>query len=726
VSIRAKLLTRKRPRFIQFVGGEFKVKTYRGPISFAAFIWLLALATACTQKLTTSGILIGGTSNGSSSTSSPAPVTNSAGGPAPFGLNVDFNEQAFIDLIQPTSGFASFNDTLTGDSQGWPQGDFQYTLDNRYTFAWVAGAPNADPLQFSTDLSGVYTLTFNGQATVAAWGGPSISGQSYNSQTNTTTATVSIPAVSTGVFFGLQFSQTKRTASDSPGDGLTNVHLWRPGYGGTSASRFTTQWMHSIKDFSWGALRYMGTMGTNSYGVSGSNEAYPYLLNWTTDRPMLNYGPLYASAHPGNHGPPWEYVIQSANESMKNVWINVPVNASDDYVNQMATLFAQNLNSSLTVYLEYSNEMWHLGFPQGPWNKQAALDEVAAGGSNLNYDGATDPDILRFRRIAKRTVEIGQAFKAAFGSGASRIRPVFNNAWPGYSPDMLTYVSKNYGAPSTVLYGIAQTGYYSSSDTSSATAIINGEMANSDSNRATYLQSRIIATFYGLHSLVYEGGEGETGNPQAASPADPNIAAKFSASRDPRMQQVMTHDVLGNWYAAGGDLYMEFSHVGRYSVYGFWGLSEDINNLSTGKWFGATQILGSTTPAMTLANTLPATSGAKITIPETIPPSQSFALNLGPWLEIPITSTTGGTYSVQLQGIQTQSGPVTIWVDNQNIGSTQLGTQQVRGLDPVSSAVSFTVSAGLHSIFVYVPGTANGSSFNVHNANGDVLKITKQ
>jgi hypothetical protein len=60
--------------------------------------------------------------------------------------------------------------------------------------------------------------------------------------------------------------------------------------------------------------------------------------------------------------------------------------------------------------------MWHTGYQEGVWNEAAAKAEVAAGGSNLNYDGNTNIDILRTRRIAMRTVQ-----SLMFGSDTSAL-----------------------------------------------------------------------------------------------------------------------------------------------------------------------------------------------------------------------------------------------------------------------------------------------------------------
>src|SRR5262249_2831917 len=356
------------------------------------------------------------------------------GSQPPLGLNLDLNEQSYVDVMFPFARIQPLGGPPSQDDAGWPIVDFQFILDNRYTFAWVPDATNFDPLRYSTDISGTYRLSFSGQATLRADSGATVANQIYDADTNTTTANVNIANPAGGVLVILSFVDTRRQAEDVPGTGLTNLHMIRPGDEPGSIEIFTDLWLASVLNYRWSALRFMGVLGTNSYAIPSSPEVYPYLLRWDTDRSLPTAGPMYNRNHVGIHGIPWEYVILIGNGANSDVWINVPVNAPDDYVTQLAVLlrdgndFTGNvgLSANLNIYLEYSNELWHYGFPQGAWNYQAAVDEVLAGGSNLDYDGTTNRDIWRQRRIAKRTLEMGQIFSAVFADTSGRIRPVID------------------------------------------------------------------------------------------------------------------------------------------------------------------------------------------------------------------------------------------------------------------------------------------------------------
>jgi hypothetical protein len=45
-------------------------------------------------------------------------------------------------------------------------------------------------------------------------------------------------------------------------------------------------------------------------------------------------------------------------------WFCIPHAASDEWVTSFASLLLANLRPDLSVYIEYSNEVWNQGFPQ--------------------------------------------------------------------------------------------------------------------------------------------------------------------------------------------------------------------------------------------------------------------------------------------------------------------------------------------------------------------------
>ncbi len=606
----------------------------------------------------------------------PALSQLAPGGKTAIGLNLDVNEQTLVNL----AGFMTVSEAEQ-DANGWPASDFVLTLDNRYIFAWSPENPNSDPLRYSTSLAGEYRLTYTGRALV---GGAENS--VYDSATNTTSADYVIReqrAGSEGLLLKLPFLLTRRTPDSPTGTGVTNVRLERKGNKPVPNQAFTDLWLDSIRKYDWSAIRCMEMLNTNDYGLPKSDEAYPYRLKWATDRRLPATGPLYRKLHPGVHSVvTWEDIVSLAQLTRKDLWINVPVNASDEYVEQLATLL-HGIPRDINLYVEYSNEMWHNLFPQGNWNAQAAQDEVKAGGTNLDYDGpASTPEQWRFRRMAKRTIEVGAQFRKVFSDRPERIRPVINNHVLAADVDMLQYVTANYGRPAGVLYAISQPAYYTSADSSSVDKILEGEKKASDNNRSGFIRSRTIATYFGLHSLCYEGGQEEKGGSDPAV-ADAGLPNKFAAARAPGMKDVVLHDLLDNWFPSGGELYMTFSQARHLGFWGMFGQTEDLSNLNTGKWLGQVAAMKAPLPPLTAAHALPTAAGQSLDL------EAAGASRPEPWAMYLLRADSKGTYALQLRNSTTTPAvQVRYSIDN----------------SPVASPVNIPLESGLHALFVFLDG----------------------
>jgi hypothetical protein len=91
---------------------------------------------------------------------------------------------------------------------------------------------------------------------------------------------------------------------------------------------------------------------------------------------------------------------------------------------------------------------------------------------------------------------------------------------------------------------------------------------------------------YGLKAFCYEGG------PDSGGGSTVNVANRIRAMRDPRMKDLVLHDLNDNWYALGGDLFMYFTLSSGVSRYGMWGATEDITKLNSPKMIALKGILG--------------------------------------------------------------------------------------------------------------------------------------
>ncbi|MGI4788966.1 MAG: hypothetical protein ACRYFS_08955 [Janthinobacterium lividum] len=493
----------------------------------------------------------------------------------------------FVDLaktLRPWTGADGKPASI--DGHGWPTADAACVLfDIRPFGAWAP--PIDDPEAFQPDWSGTYKVTFHGKATLAKQGGSewTVTNQTYDSAANLTRLDLTLPKNMGLLVVG--FKNTQRTATSPLDSGITDLHIIRPGYPADTKQIFTTSFLTFLKPFS--TLRLMDWLETNAnpgyYGDTGH-----HVKNWSDrhtpeDATQDDYG--------GKVGVAWEYVIALANESGKDIWINIPVSASDDYIKNLAVLLKTTLRPGIHVYVEHSNEVWNFGFPQYIYNKLAAIDEVKAGGSTLNNDGSTDQEVWAHRRHAKRLVEISNIFKGVYGPKAinTTIRPVYAS-WTinpvAYYQDVLTWVQKTYGPPNALFYAVAQSHYFSGSGqpaTATPPDILAAMRKSSDSNPQYDKRIIAIARTFGLKDFVYEGGS-DTGGGDTS-----NVASRIRAERSPAMKELVVHDIKDNWLSEGGGLYTYFSSSGSYSRYGCWGLTEDIANLNTPKLQGIAAVV---------------------------------------------------------------------------------------------------------------------------------------
>jgi hypothetical protein len=198
-------------------------------------------------------------------------------------------------------------------------------------------------------------------------------------------------------------------------------------------------------------------------------------------------------------------------------------------------------------------------------NLQDATAEVNAGGSALNNDGTTDPNVWAQRRYLERTMQITNIFRSIFGPDPtySKIRPVLG--WQEvnhgqYYLDTFPWFESTYGAPNQYFYGLGGANYWSPSDYSSVGAVIGSLAAGESDSYITTAAFTTVATKYGMKNVAYEGGPAIS----AGGAAGQNGLA---ALRDLRMEDLVKNHYL-DWYAAGGDLAMFYD-----GPYGIWGPS---------------------------------------------------------------------------------------------------------------------------------------------------------
>jgi hypothetical protein len=312
------------------------------------------------------------------------------------------------------------------DGEGWPQYD-------AVKIFWEGREPSKT--------AGVYQLRFHGKAEVSSWynvgrfrangqdhGHTLPAGAGYDPGSNTTTALVT---VTNADILALKFKDSQRDNGAGRNSGVRDVQLLRPVSPGSGTTYRTDDLFdrHVKNAYSrFTTLRYL----TANYNPE---------RDWAERK-----RPDHMKAAWGDRRGVWEYQVMLANETGKDLYITIPINASDDYVSRLAKLLRfgsdgnnphegpvdnpryPGLNPNLRVYVEWGNEVWNWGFSQAGLGLEAAKAAVHQGtpeGRVINYDGrAPDGDFRRW--AALKTVQASNTFRHVWGDGAmgDRVRVV--------------------------------------------------------------------------------------------------------------------------------------------------------------------------------------------------------------------------------------------------------------------------------------------------------------
>ncbi len=620
--------------------------------------------------------------------------------------------------------------------------------------------------------AGVYTITFKGPSTSIIDAG--VSGGTLldkGSKGGIRTYTFA-PAAAPPNVLEFNFKKTQGL--------VKNVQVIQPGYSVTTPPFFTSAFLSLLKAVGPESLRMMDWHCTNgNIEMNWADRSLPLdpAFNTYSSRTVITEG---GSSGLGtqtvisyDHGTPWEMAVQLANTSLKDLWINIPVLASDDYVKQLASLIKNGstvngvkypgLKVGLHLYIEYSNEVWNDGFSQTHVNRQAAVNEVVSksssgthlNGSDLNYDSIPLNTFKDWagntvyngyvtwgdRLVARRIMQISRLFAGVWGESAinTTIRPVLAYQLASSRFDnMLNYLNRLYGKPSGYLYAIAVAPYFNAgngagldSQTNLSQADVLGEMTTAvdDFKYSSSLGSVAYqGAFYGLKMLAYEGGS-DTFGPN-------NIAAKKSASLSPLIQPIV-QDYLTNWFQSGGDLFNWFTigAGGFDSQYGTWSITDTLSNLTEPKVLGYQAVHKLPRPAVRIGNKVPGYIDARAVADNDPPFHSSFLqrfIGAGSTFHYLLNAPKAGTYQISLQ-VGNGDGkiePLELSANNGGLVTLE-APATVSGTWAYTKAQNVILHPGLNGLEIVVPterpyelnlikvALANGSGAGVSPASSD-------
>ena len=356
----------------------------------------------------------------------------------------------------------------------------------------------------------------------------------------------------------------------------------------------------------WGVARFMEWQNTN-------------------DSPSVSWAsrtPLTAGSWSGNtndKGPPLEAMVKLANEAHVDMWYNVPTKADNAYVTNALTYIRDNLDPSLKVHIEYSNEVWNGGF--------AAHGYAQTQANALWGNGST----------------VGHGANIYYGYRSAQIADIAHNVFAGthagQAVDVLAGQASNSALMPYMLDGIAKAGLGSASSLFQDYAIapyFGGELSRAAGNLADKIvllnwvkqgSAGIDAAFHelefggamsnnfslavahgwltssaaaaqsaGLSLVAYEGGASlyTTG---FSPTSQANVQAFFGTlMNDPRMGDLYSK-LIADFKAVGGTDFVAYNDVSGNSVYGYYGVLNSIYDSHSARYDALLAARGVTVPS---------------------------------------------------------------------------------------------------------------------------------
>jgi hypothetical protein len=477
-------------------------------------------------------------------------------------LNADL---PFIDVTYMLNGFNTPAAQL--DANGYPMAGASGMSQTDIGYLLPSGT-------YNISFVGTGSLTVSGiGATTGAW--TTAAGEQRNQVKVTGT-----PG-SFGNFLTLNVSNTGSQT-------VTAIHMYLPGVAYDTAGPFNPALLSALTPFR--AIRFM-----EWEAIDNST-----LANWS-DRP--------ASSQFGSstYGKPYEFITGLINTTGKDGWINVPANATADFITQFAAFMAKNLDftqiaaaraaagfsTPFQLIVENANETWNTSYTAySTFLAAANMDSTKYTGAYTGTYGpswmSSNTDLMKVGQYeADGLVSIGNTFKAAFKAigQESVVAPVLSGWALGavYSDEGLSFIKTNYGTPSDYVAYVALAPYFDTPDdttTGSLSTLFPALQSDITSMSTAFSGFAMLGKQYGISIAAYEGGQSLTGTT--------NESIKHLAQFDERMYETYTQ-YFNFWKTSfGTSLFMHFDLAGDPGLpeniyqYGFWGSLPGLEeNLST-------------------------------------------------------------------------------------------------------------------------------------------------
>ncbi len=486
------------------------------------------------------------------------------------GISDWMTEMPFVDVMHQCRTWMTKNSVwVQGGQNQWDTGliDSIPKDENGYPLHLPYFVEGAETLQTVHTIwaalsgwpEGNYTLLYDGDGDFEYFGDLS----EISSEPGRIVLNFIRPTTGEGVF-GLTIAR-----SDSSNH-VRNIRLLMPGTEETYQTMpYYEEWFNKLQSFKM--IRFMDWGSSNNWGHNSAWECYDedsdsIKVPWSQRAKLNDY--TWAT----NKGVPYETMIDVCNKLHTDMWICVPYIADDDYIHQLALLIKNNLNPSLKIYVEYSNEIWNWMFGQTQW---------------LNKFGCEKRGMLWPEGIVSYVQNCMDKFSEVFSDDMSRIVRVVGvqAAWLDVSQRIVFNMrSGSFDAFAPAAYFGLSESADSVLDSLGADATVQDIVTFVRADRVTREEKWLsdqkngIADSLNIPMIYYEGGQHITPTPFGEEPT--YAQALLDIQRDTAMYNLYTE-----WFRfletlttpVEETLFGNFSFIGSRSArYGSWGILETV------------------------------------------------------------------------------------------------------------------------------------------------------
>jgi len=294
-----------------------------------------------------------------------------------------------------------------------------------------------------------------------------------------------------------------------------------------------------------GVVRFL-----DSQRINNSKE-----VEWSDRQKLTTFG--------ARNGQSLEDIIQMSNEMNASPWLLAPHLANDDYFREMAVYVRDNLNPTLKVHIEYTNEAWNWGFQQ-----THDLNNLAKQNGTTLYQ--------EYGGRAKRLFEI---WTDVFGGSSRLVRVIGTQHHNSWISEQIMKVQGLSGLVDALAVGYYVGHEFSGSMAQSALDMTEDEVFNHlNSNslpkaKELLIKQKQVAEKYQIELIAYEAGQHLIAGAEWRE-NQPLVDKFISLNRNQKMSQLYMN-MYKDWNDIGGGLIVWFQTAMKPSKWGSWGLLDN-------------------------------------------------------------------------------------------------------------------------------------------------------